>query len=94
MVGLTFKRSPPPPPLEFKDWKPVKGKAVTYWLPDDEFEVAARKHGISTEKDGFAIWSKKWWVTGKIYLRASWLEGFAHEAHHIETKSNFHKESS
>ena len=81
---------PLPPPLNLKRWVPRKGKAMTHWLPDDEFDVQAKKHGVSTEKDGFAIWGR-WWKGDEIFLRARWLRGFAHEARHVETQSNFHE---
>ncbi len=84
---VKFARTPPPKPLKF--WQPHKGKAMTHWLPDDEFDAAARKHGIPVTKDGFALWG--WWRKPTIYLRARCLNLFAHEVQHIETRSNFHE---
>ncbi len=83
---MKFARAAPPKPLKF--WQATRGKAMTYWLPDDEFDVLAAKHGFAG-KDGFALWG--WWRKPTIYLRARCLGLFPHEARHIETKSNFHK---
>ena len=80
---------PTPPPLKF--WEARKGTALTHWLPDDEFEAAAGKHGVGLDKGGFAVWGR-WWKADEIFLRASHLNLFAHEARHIETRSNFHEE--
>lgn len=91
-MKLTFSTTPPPRPLNFDDWKPHRGKALTHWLPDDEFEAAARKHGIAPDKDGFSRWGR-WWKGDEIFLRARSLGLFVHEARHVETRSNFHKET-
>ena len=87
---LIFGTSRTPPPLKF--WTAKKGRADTRWLPDDEFEAAARKYGQSPDGMGaFAVWGR-WWEPNKIFLRATHLHLFVHEAQHIETRSNFHDE--
>ena len=89
---LTFNTNLSSPP-SLKFWKARKGRADTCWLPDKEFEVVARKYGVSPDgKGAFAVWHRAWWkpAKGKIFLRASHLHLFAHEARHIETRSNFH----
>ena len=91
MAKLTFGTIKTPPPLRF--WTARKGEAFTRWLPDNEFEAAARKYGVDPKgKGAFAVWDRAWWkpASGKIFLRASHLNLFAHEARHIETRSNFH----
>ena len=87
---LIFGTNPSPAPLRL--WTARKGAAFTRWLPDDEFESAARKHGISPDKGAFAVWPKYWWQRPLIFLRANRLDLFPHEVRHIETRSNFHGE--
>ena len=88
---LTFGTPPPPKPLKFDDWQPVKGKAKLVWLPDDEFDVLARRHGKDPRTTvGLATWGG--WFGDRIYIRARSLTGVTlHEVHHIETQSNFHE---
>lgn len=83
---MKFTRTQPPKPLKL--WQATKGKAMIHWLPDDEFDALAKKYGFEG-KDGFALWG--WWRRPAIYLRARCLGLFAHEARHIETRSNFHE---
>ena len=85
-AGLFDAPAPPPAPLEF--WQPTRGEAHTIWLPDDEFDAAARRYGIPTTKDGFAIWGLG--VKPTIFLRARSLNLFPHEAAHIE-RGHFHQ---
>ncbi len=86
-AGLFDAPAPVPPPLEF--WQPTRGEAHTIWLPDLEFDAAARQHGIDpTIKDGFAVWGR-WWKVDEIFLRARSLSFFPHEAAHIE-RGHFH----
>lgn len=77
-----------PKPLNL--WTPTKGKAMTTWLPDDEFDVLARKNGIDPAvKDGFAV-PKQWFTRWpQIVMRARCLNVFPHEVRHIE-QGNFH----
>ncbi len=93
-LKLKFGAALEPKPLNFKDWKPVRGEARTIWLPDDEFDGVAIKHGYDPKTtDGLAIWGQ-WWVRNTIYLRARSLSLFPHEAQHIERRTNFHEEQS
>ena len=87
---LVFGTNSSPPPLKL--WTATKGNAHTRWLPDDEFETAARKHGMSPDKGAFAVWPQRWWQQPQIFLRAKRLDLFGHEVRHIETRSNFHNE--
>ncbi len=78
------------PPIWNPDlWTATKGTAKVTWLPDHEFDVAARKVGIDPEeKDGFALF-KRWWAKDEIVLRARCLGLFPHEVRHIE-EGHFH----
>ena len=89
MIGL--KPTPPPPPLKFDDWQPARGEAKLVWLPDDEFDVLARRHGKDPQTtDGLSSWGG--WFDDRIYIRARSLTGvMKHEVRHIETRSNFHE---
>ncbi len=84
MTPIGIDPSPPPKPLNL-GWLPTKGRALTYWLPDDEFDVLARQHSIDpTTKDGFAV-PRRWYTRHPhIYMRARMLSIFPHEAHHVE----------
>lgn len=77
------KPSTPPEALKL-DWKPTKGKASLRWLPDDEFEAEAVKHGIPKHKDGFAV-PQGWWMRQPlIVVRARSLVVIPHEIRHLE----------
>ena len=85
---MKFAKNAPPKPLSF-DWKPTRGEAKLRWLPDDEFDTEARKYGIPTSKDGFAV-PKKWWtLEALIIVRAKCLGVIPHEIRHIE-EGHFH----
>ncbi len=85
-----------PKPLEL--WTATKGKAKTVWVPDDEFDVLARQHGIDPAvKNAFTV-PPRWYTNGwpLIYMRARSLGLFPeHEARHAEdmlqSRPNFHK---
>ncbi len=92
---MKFARTSPPKPLEL--WTATKGNAMTRWMPDDEFDVLARQHGIDpTVKDAFTVppgWFSK---SPQVYMRARSLGLFPeHEARHAEDmlqgRGNFHK---
>ncbi len=84
MTPIGIEQREPPKPLDL-GWVPSKGKALVHWLPDDEFDVMARKHGIDPdEKDGFAV-PQRWWTRHPhIYMRARVLNIFPHEVRHVE----------
>ena len=73
------------PPWNPDLWVPTKGKALTSWHPDHEFEALAKKHGIDPdEKDGFTV-PQRWYTRHPhIYMRARSLNVFPHEARHVE----------
>jgi len=85
-----------PKPLEL--WTATKGKAKTVWVPDDEFDVLARQHGVDpTVKNAFTV-PPRWYTKGwpQIYMRARSLGLFPeHEARHAEDmlqgRGSFHK---
>ncbi len=92
---LAYSKSSPPKPLKL--WTATRGRAKTVWMPDDEFDVLARRHGIDpTVKDAFTVppgWYNRW---PQIYMRARSLSLFPeHEARHAEDmlqgRRNFHK---
>ncbi len=93
---LTFDTATPPERLKL--WTASKGKAMTRWMPDDEFDMLARQHGIDpTVKDAFTV-PPRWYTGGwpQIYMRARSLGLFPeHEARHAEDmlqgRVNFHK---
>ena len=65
-------------------WTPTRGKALLRWLPDDEFDVLAKKHGIPTSKDGFAV-PQGWWMKQPlIVVRARRLTVIPHEIRHLD----------
>ena len=85
------KPTPPPVPLKL-DWQPTKGRALTTWLPDDEFDVIAKKHNMQG-KDGFALRGQWWKKHPEIYVRARCMAAlFMHEVRHVEEgpHRNFH----
>ncbi len=92
---MKFIRTPPPKPLEL--WTATRGKAMTRWIPDDEFDVLARKHGKNPKTtDAFTV-PPRWFTNGwpQIYMRARSLGLFPeHEARHAEDmlqgRKNFH----
>lgn len=87
---LTFGRTPPPPPINFDKWRPTKGQATMIWLPDNEFDVLAKKYGIGKDKDAFTVWGQ-WWQPKKMIFRATHIHSLVlHEVEHVERK-NFHK---
>lgn len=86
---LIFGTSRTPPPLKF--WMPTRGQANIRWLPDNEFEVLARKYGVAIDKAAFTIWGQ-WWQPKKIIFRATHLRRLIlHEARHVE-EGHFHEE--
>ena len=87
---LTFATIPMPKPLKL--WTPTRGQASIKWLPDDEFEALARKHGVAPNAGAFTIWNRGWWLPKLMVFRATHLRRLIlHEARHVED-GHFHEE--
>ncbi len=65
-------------------WVATRGDARLRWLPDDEFEALAVKHGIPAHKDGFAV-PQAWFMRRPwIVVRARCLSVIPHEIRHLD----------